>query len=301
MGKTVSLKQKQSREDKIFLVINYIFATGFLLAVLYPVLFVLSASFSAADRVVAGHVWLWPVEPGLEGYKAVFKTDSVWVGYANSMFYAVVGTTINVVLTVMAAYPLARKDFFGRNFFMFLFAFTMMFRGGIIPTYLVVKSVGIMNTRWAMILPTALTVWNVIITRTYFQANIPDELLEAAQLDGCSDLYFIRKIVIPLSGPIVAVIALFYAVIHWNAFFPALLYLNDAKLFPLQMVLREILIQSQVQTDMIGDIESLDEQLYLAELLKYSLIVVASLPVMLLYPFVQKYFVRGVMIGALKG
>jgi multiple sugar transport system permease protein/putative aldouronate transport system permease protein len=176
-----------------------------------------------------------------------------------------------------------------------------MFSGGIIPTFLVVRSLGILNTRWAMILPNAVVAWNVIITRTYFQTAIPDELLEAAQLDGCGNLRFILSVVIPLSGPIVAVITLFYAVMHWNAFFTALIYLRDSKLYPLQLILRSILLANQVDYSMVVNLEQEEARQQVAELLKFALIVVASVPVLAVYPFVQKYFVRGVLIGALKG
>ncbi|TBL78357.1 carbohydrate ABC transporter permease [Paenibacillus thalictri] len=268
---------------------------------MYPLVYIVSASFSSSDAVISGKVWLWPVDPGLKGYKAVFEYNAIWIGFGNSLIYTVVGTVINVVLTIIAAYPLSRKDFVFRGSIMFIFVFTIMFSGGIIPNYLLVKSLGMLDTRWAMILPSALSVFNVIITRTYFQTNIPHEMLEAAQVDGCSDWKFLTRIVIPLSGPIVAVIALFYAVGHWNSYFNALLYLKDRGLYPLQLVLRSILVQNQIDPSMVVSEEDLVARQGLADLLKYSLIVVATVPVLIIYPFVQKHFVKGVMIGSIKG
>lgn len=292
---------QQSWGDRLFSIVNYMFLAIMALLVLYPLIYIVSASFSSSNAVISGRVWLWPVEPNLEGYKAIFKNSMITTGFMNSIIYTVAGTSINVILTVLAAYPLSRHDFVGRNYFMFLFVFTMMFTGGLIPTYLLVQDLGLTNTRWAMLLPTALSVWNMIITRTYFQTTLPTEMLEAAHLDGCSDLKFLWKIVIPLSGPILAVITLFYAVSQWNQYFNALIYLKDRDLFPLQIVLREILVQNQVDLNMLTDVEEAAKREGLRELLKYSLIVVSSAPLLLIYPFVQKFFVKGIMIGSLKG
>jgi len=294
-------KIKETGSDRAFNIVNYIVLSLFFITVLYPCVYIVSASFSSTDAVISGRVWLWPVEPGLKGYKAVFENKAIGTGFFNSIYYTVAGTVINVVLTIMAAYPLSRHDFVGRNVIMFVFVFTILFSGGLIPTYLLVKELGLLNTRWAMILPTALSVFNMIITRTYFQTTIPREMLEAAQVDGCSDLKFLRSIVLPLSGPIIAVITLFYAVGHWNSYFNALLYLKDRDLYPLQLVLRSILIQNQIDPNMITSEEDLVARQGLADLLKYSLIVVAAVPVLIIYPFVQKHFVKGVMIGSIKG
>lgn len=204
-------------------------------------------------------------------------------------------------MTLLAAYPLSRKDLDGRNILMFLFVFTTMFSGGLIPTYLLIKDIGILNTPWAMLLPGAINMWNMIVTRTYFQTSIPNEILEAAKIDGCSDYRFLWKIVLPLSRPIIAVIALFYAVSHWNQFFNALIYLKKQNLYPLQVVLRDILVQNDVDVSMLADTEDAAKREGLRELLKYALIVVSSVPMMAIYPFVQKHFVKGVMIGSLKG
>jgi len=292
---------RETRGDRIFNVFNYSILVILFLIVAYPLIYVISASFSDADQVVMGNVWLYPVEPTLDGYKAVFKHKMVWTGYANSFFYMIVGTAVNVSLTVMAAYPLSRKDYVGRKLIMFMFVFTMMFNGGLIPTYLLVKSLGLLDTRAAMILPTAIGAWNVIITRTFLQSNIPDSMLEAAQMDGCSDFRFVAQVVLPLSGPIIAVITLFYAVHHWNQYFQALIYLRNQDLYPLQIVLRDILVRNQVNMEMMDDIETYIRREAIAELLKYSLIVFASVPVLVMYPFVQRYFVRGIMIGSIKG
>ena len=196
-----------------------------LIIILYPLIFVVSSSFSTSRAVIAGEVWLWPVGWDLAGYQAVFNHKGLVRGFLNSLFYMITGTVINVTFTIMAAYPLSRRDFLFRGFWMFLFPFTMMFSGGLIPYYLLVRNLGMLDTRWAMIIPNAMAVWNVIITRTFFQTNIPDELREAAQIDGCSDLRFVWSVVIPLSYSIIAVNALFYAVGHWNSYFDALIFL----------------------------------------------------------------------------
>lgn len=287
--------------DRTFTIINYTILTIFLLVILYPLIYIVSASLSSARAVTSGDVWLWPVEFTSDGYSAIFKNNMLLTGFKNSLFYTGVGTFLNVVLTILAAYPLARKNLFGGGFIMMLFVFTLLFNGGLIPTYLVVQDLGLLNTRWALILPTALSVWNVIITTTFFRATIPDELLDAAHLDGCNDFRFLWDVVVPLSGPIIAVNALFYAIGHWNQYFYALIYVTDQSLYPLQLVLREILIENRIDISMVGDVQDLVRRQNLRELLKYSLIVVATAPLLVVYPFVQKHFVRGVLIGSLKG
>jgi putative aldouronate transport system permease protein len=297
----MNTKIGETRGDRIFTVCNYIFLSLLVLSVLYPLIYVLSASLSSTNAVASGRVWLFPVEFSLLGYKTIFEYSKIWTGYGNSLFYMVVGTTVNVVLTILAAYPLSRRDFYGRGIFMFLFVFTMMFNGGLIPNYLLVQDLGLLNSRWALIIPNALSVFNVIITMSFFKSTIPNELLESAQLDGCNDFKFLFKVVLPLSAPIIAVISLFYAVGHWNSYFSALIYLRDASLFPLQLILRDILVQNSVDPSMMGDATQLANKIGLQQLLKYSLIVVSSLPVLIAYPFVQRFFVKGVMIGSLKG
>lgn len=301
MAETSRSAIRDTGVDRAFNVFNYVILTLFLLAVLYPLIYIVSASFSSASAVTSGEVWLWPVDVTLDGYDAILKHHLLVRGFLNSLFYTVVGTAVSVTLTILAAYPLSRKDLYGRGLIMFLFFFTLLFSGGLIPTYLVVKDLGLLNTRWALIFPAALSIYNMIITRTYFQTAIPDELLDAAKIDGASDFRFLWNVVIPLSGPIVAVNALFYAVAQWNQFFNALIYLTDQDLWPLQLVLREILVQNNVDAAMISDIEDLILRQNLRELLKYSLIVVATVPVLIVYPFVQKHFVKGALIGSLKG
>ncbi|MBQ6529132.1 MAG: carbohydrate ABC transporter permease [Clostridia bacterium] len=286
--------------DKFFDVLVIIILTIALVVTIYPMIVVVSSSFSEPGLVQGGQIWLYPKGFNLKGYEAVFRNSMIVKGYMNSIFYTVVGTAINVVMTVMAAYPLSRKDFTPRRVIMLIFSFTMFFSGGIIPSYILVSRLHLMNTRWALILPGALSVYNMILTRTYFNSTLPDEMLEATQIDGCSDFMFILKFVLPLSKPILAVIALYYAVGHWNAYFNAFMYLSDSNLFPLQLVLRSILILNQVDSSTVS-MEVLYEREALKNLLKYSLIVVASVPVLMIYPFVQKFFIRGVMIGSIKG
>lgn len=300
-GAEVSSILKQSNSDKVFTAAVYFFLAFVTIIILYPLIYIVSASFSSADAVLGGEVWLFPVKPTLIGYSTIFESKLIMTGYANSFFYTAAGTLINVVITVMAAYPLSRKDFKGRNFFSTLFVITMLFSGGLIPNFLLVRNLGLYDTRWAMLLPTALSVWNMIITKTYFQTSIPNELTESAYLDGCSDVRCLTSIIIPLSGPILAVISLFYAVANWNSYFNALLYLGSPGLYPLQIILRNILITFQMSREIVHDIQILERMRGLSELLRYSIIVVASVPVLIIYPFVQKSFIKGVMIGSLKG
>lgn len=297
----MNTKIKHATSDRIFLVANNGFLLFWLLVVLYPLLYVVNASFSDPAAIMTGRVRLWPIGFNLEGYKAVFQSSQILSGYFNSFVYVVLGTSINISLTIAMAYPLSRKDFRGRNPIMFFVTFTMLFNGGLIPTYLLVRDLGLVNTRWAMVLPNAIAVWNVIITRTYLQATIPSELLESAYMDGCGNLRFLWSVVLPLSKAIIAVISLFYAVGHWNAFFNALIYLRDNHLYPLQIVLRSILLLNQIDPEMVADVERAQALEFMAEILKYALIVVASVPVMAVYPLVQKHFVKGVMIGSIKG
>lgn len=291
----------ETTSDRVFSFVNYTFLTLVLITVTYPLIYILSASVSDARNVAEGRVFLWPVGFTLDGYMAVFRHPFIVSGYINSVINTIVGTTLNVFLTMAAAYPLSRKDFYGRNTIMMFFTITMFINGGLIPTFMLVRDLGMVNTRWALIIPGALSVWNVILTRTFLQANIPDELLEASKIDGCSDITFLIKVVIPLSGPILAVITLFYAIGHWNQFFAALIYLSDPGLFPLQLVLRDILIQNQLPQGVVMDPVLQQQMDNIRELLRFSLIVVASAPMLVIFPFVQRFFVKGVMIGAIKG
>ncbi|MCE7983112.1 MAG: carbohydrate ABC transporter permease [Caldilinea sp. CFX5] len=296
-------RRTQIREtvgDRLFLLGVYLFLTIIFLLVFYPLIYVFSSSLSSPLAVSSGRVWLWPVDFSLRGYQVTLASPQIVTGYANSLYYTFFGTLISVALTVLLAYPLSRRTLAGRGAIMLFVTFTMIFSGGLIPTYLVVKELGMLNTRWALLIPQAVAAWQVIIARTFFQVNIPDELAEAAALDGCSDLRFLWSVVIPLSKPILAVLVLMYAVGQWNAYFDALLYLKSADLQPLQLVLRSILILN-TSTSGTMDAVTMAERQQMADLLKYSLIVVGSLPVLIIYPFAQRYFVRGMLIGSIKG
>ncbi len=284
-----------------FDIINYALLTFIMLLVLYPLYFVLVASFSDPNYIYSGEIWLFPKGFTLDGYERIFNDSSIWIGYANSILYATLGTLIGVAVTVFAAYPLARKNLAGKSFIMWFLLITMFFSGGLIPTYLLIKDLHLLNTMWALILPGAGGVFNVIIVRTFFQSSIPDEMWEAASIDGCSNTRFFWSIVLPLSKSILAVMVLYHVVGFWNGFFDALIYLSDDKKYPLQLVLRNILIQNQVNSGMMIDVESYAAKMRVTELIKYGVIMVSSLPLLMLYPFLQKYFVKGVMIGSIKG
>lgn len=275
-----------------------------LVLTLYPLIYVLSASFSDPVSVTTGKVTFLPVQPTLDGYATIFQYGPIWLGYRNTLFYTIVGTLINMAVTLPCAYALSRRDFVGRNVLSIFFAFTMFFSGGLIPTYLVVKQLKMLNTVWALLLPTAMSVWNMIIARTYFQNSIPAGLEEAATIDGCSNLKLFFQIILPLSQPIIAVLILYYAVGHWNEYFNALIYLNDQNIYPLQLILRNILLLDQMFDMMDSDPEARQEMMRLLQMkesMKFGIIVLSTLPVMVLYPFLQKFFVKGVMIGAIKG
>lgn len=289
-----------SMEDRLYYIFAYALIVLLTLIVLLPMLFVVAASFSSGSAVMAGRVWIWPVDFTLYNYQAVFRYKNIWIGYRNTILYTTLGTFINLVVTMACAYPLARRNLKFRGFFTGMFTFTMIFSGGMIPSYILMRDLKIMNTIWVMVLPGAMSVYNMIVTRTFIQSNIPDELLEAAKLDGCTDTQFFFHVVLPLSKAVLAVIGIYYAVGHWNSYFNAFLYLNDQRLYPLQIFLRQILIQSNFETDMLDE-EMLTQIQNLQEVLKYAIIVLSTAPLMMIYPFVQKYFVKGVMIGSVKG
>jgi len=293
--------KRTSPGDVVFSIIVYIILAVLTLIVLIPLLHVLAASFSAPAAVTAGRVGILPVDFSLRGYETVFNYSSVITGYRNSLIYMTLGTSLNLTLTLITAYPLAKRDLPYRSAIMGFFAFCMFFNGGMIPNYILMRDLRLLNTIWAMVVPGAIGVTNMIIMRTFIQENIPNELYEAADIDGCDEFKYLFRIVIPLSKASIAVITLFYAVGHWNAFFNAFLYLHNPNLRPLQIVLREILIQNTInQNELLLEGENF-AQMGMAELLKYSLIIVASVPMLVLYPFIQKHFVKGVMIGSLKG
>lgn len=307
MNTSVSLSAKRrktsrmSRGDRVFHTVAIVIITLLTLLVLLPMINVVAASFSSASAVNSGKVLLWPVEPTLKNYRTILDYQSVWLGYRNTIFYTVAGTFINVALTMMCAYPLAQKSFSGRKFFNFVFFIPMIFISGMIPNYILMRDLRIINTSWAMLLPGAINLYNMIVTRTFIQSAISDSLHEAAKIDGCSDTRFFFSFVLPLSKTIVAVIAMYYAVAHWNDYFNAFLYLNKRELYPLQLFLREILVNNQFDSSVMSDPETVRQLQGLADTLKYVIIVVATLPLMCVYPFVQKYFVKGVMIGSVKG
>jgi len=294
-------KVKLPNDDKIYYTIAYSSVILLTFLVVLPLINIFASSFSSPAAVNAGKVVLWPVDWSIAGYIRIFSNQRVWIGYRNTILYTVAGTLINVSITLFCAYALARKGLPHKGFFSFLFVFTMLFSGGLIPTYMLVRDLRMLNTIWAMMLPGAMGVYQMIVTRTFIQSNIPAELLEMAKIDGCNDFNFFVRFVLPLSKPVIAVISMQYAVGHWNAYFDAFIYLTNRDLFPLQSYLREILIMNQMLAIDYVDPETAVAMQGLADLLKYSLIVVATVPILCVYPFIQKYFVHGIMIGSLKG
>lgn len=291
----------RSLGDRVFNVVNYVLLSLICIVVLYPLLFVLCASVSNPETVLRGEMWLIPKEFNLDSYTKIFQNKDILMGYGNTILYTAMGTALNLVMTVCAAYPLSRKDFAGRGLITGLIVFTMFFSGGLIPTYLLIKNLNMLDTFWVMIIPNAVSVWNIIIMRTFFQQSIPGEIQEAAMIDGSSHFQTLFRVVLPLSMPIIAVMVLFYAVGHWNAYFNALIYLSSKDKFPLQLILRELLVQSD-SGDFIKLTSEAGVRLKMSmEGLKYAVLVVANLPMLILYPFLQRYFVKGIMIGALKG
>ena len=291
---------KKSRGDKVFDIVLISRSLLIILVIAYPLYFVIIASFSQPEAVLGGKLRLLPVGFNLESYKMVLTERKVWVGYRNTLLYTVFGTFINLVLTTLAAYALSRKDMPWRTPLTFIISFTMLFGGGMIPVYMVVRNLHLTDTPWAMVIPNAIATYNLLVMKNYFQSSIPEDLQEAAAIDGCSHFKTLMKVVLPLSTPILAVIVLFYAVGHWNAFFNAVIYLRNQELFPLQIVLRDILLQNSLEA-VGGDLTGMYEKVMRGETMKYALIIVASAPVIIMYPFVQKYFVKGIMVGAIKG
>lgn len=289
--------------DRLLISGIYLLLSIILSVILLPLINIVSSSFSSPKAVAAGRVSLFPVEFTLTGYQAVFTNELIQSGFLNSIIYTVLGTLMNVSLTLLAAYPLSRDGFVGHKLLIGFFTVTMFVSGGIVPSYLLMRDIGILYTRWAMIVPSGVSVYNMIIARTFMRTSIPADLYGAAEIDGCSDAGTFFRVVLPLVRPLIAVLILLFAVGHWNSYFGGLMYLRDENMFPLQLVLRKILILNQFDiTKMnITMFEDLWDKQYFGELIKYSSIVVSTLPVMLLYPFIQKYFVKGVMLGSLKG
>ena len=268
--------KNSSAGDKAFIILVYVLLSAVMLIVLYPLIYIVSASFSDPQAVVSGKVMLWPVDVTLRGYKAVFRNPKILTGFMNSFIYMGVGTVVNLIMTMLCAYPLSRKEFTARNKIAALFVFTMYFSGGLMPTYMIVNKLGLINTRWAMIIPSAMSTYNMIIARTYMVNSIPDELYEAAQIDGCSPFKYLLKVVVPLCKPILAVLTLYYGIAKWNNYFDAMLYINDASLQPLTIVLREILIQNQIDPTMLTDASAIAKLQGMTELLKYAVSCICS-------------------------
>lgn len=294
------MKTRRTGSDVAFDLVSYATLGLFTLLILYPLYFIVIASVSDPNGIFNGEVWLWPKDLTFDGYRRIFSEPTIWTGYRNSVFYAIVSAFVSAALVIMAAYPLSRKDFFGRNAFMTFFVLTLFFNGGIIPSYLLMKQLHLIDTMWAVVLPGAVDAFLIIIAKTFFQ-ELPDELREAAAIDGCRNIRYLWSIVLPVSKPILAVLVLFAVVRQWNGFFDALIYLSDAHKFPLQLVLRNILIQNQPSGNLVNDIDTLLAKQRVTELIKFGVIIVAALPLLVLYPFLQRYFVKGVMIGSIKG
>jgi putative aldouronate transport system permease protein len=302
---TKQTKLGRSYSDKIFDGIVFIILTLIFILVAYPLYFVIISSISSPSAVAGGKVVWLPIGFNWDGYKAVFEEKSVMRGFANSLMYTFVGTCINLVVTLPTSYALSRDDFYGKKAITIFYMITMFVSGGLIPTYLVVQGCGFIDKIWALVIPGAISVYNMIIARTFFKSNLPTELLEAAKLDGCGNTKFFFHVALPLSGAIIAILVLYYGIGHWNSYFSALLYITSPEKFPLQLVLRTILVQNVMRLQ-IGNLSrealaEVERKRQVAELMKYSLIIISSIPVMVLYPFVQKYFVKGVMIGSIKG
>lgn len=294
------MRKIKSRGERTFDIILIIISIIIMLVIAYPLYFVIIASFSQPQAVLEGKISFWPVGFNIESYKMILKEEKIWMGYRNTILYAVMGTFINLILTTLVAYPLSRKDMPCRKTLTFVITFTMLFSGGMIPVYMVVRGLNLTDTIWAMVIPNAISTYNMLVMKNYFQTSIPEELHEAAAIDGCGHFQSLIRVVLPLSTPIIAVITLFYAVGHWNSFFNAIIYLRDQKLYPLQIILRDIMLQNSLEA-VGGDMVGMYEKVMQGETMKYAVILIASAPVLMLYPFVQKYFVKGIMVGAVKG
>lgn len=297
--KNASKIKNNRSSDTVMEAVMYAFAVVILVILMYPLYFIVIASFSDPSAVAGGQVWLFPKGFTLDGYKELLKHENIWIGYRNTILYTVVGTIIGLAVNISAAYAMSRKDLAGRKFLSLFFIFTMFFNGGLIPTFLTIRDLHLYDTFLVMVLPFSVGVYNIIVARTFFQTSIPGDLWEAAQIDGCGNLRYFAQVVLPLSKAIIAVLGLWIAVGHWNSYFNALIFLKNPDLHPLQLILRNILITNQMQSGM-GTGEAAQIALRLANMMRYSVIIVATVPIMCIYPFVQKYFNQGVMIGAVK-
>ena len=292
---------REPLEDRILNAVVWTLMILLTIVVMYPLIFILSSSFSSGQAVSNGKVLLWPVQPSIQGYKMVFAYKQIWVSYRNTIIYTVVGTCFNVFLNTLAAYPLSRKNFQGRGMYTALFMFIMLFSGGLIPTYVLMSKMKLNDTPWIMILLNGISVYNMVVMRTFFQNSIPNDLFDAARIDGISDIGYLFRIVLPLSKAVFAVIVLYYAVGHWNSYFTGMMYLRNKDLFPLQVVLRNILNASNMDLSEIDDPELLAALTGASDLMKYSVVVVSAAPVLIAYQFVHKFFEKGVMLGSVKG
>ena len=295
-------KWRQGWDDRSFGIVTTTFLIFMTLIVIYPLIFVVSSSFSSGSAVMTGRVFLWPVEPTLAGFRAVLSNRQILFGFRNSLFYTSVVVVLNLIMGMLAAFPLSRKDVIGRRFLNLFFIFTMFFSGGMIPRFLLIAdTLGLMDNPLALILPGMMSVWYVILIRTYIASSIPDELMESAEMDGCKPYGILLRIIVPLSKPILAVIALFCAVAVWNSYFDGFLFIRTQDWFPLQVILRNILILQNTDPEMMGDIRGAVNRQAMTQLIRYSVIVVSSAPLLLAYPFVQRHFVKGIMLGSVKG
>jgi len=306
MGKEINVKKKRviskrGMSDKTFDAIVMAIMIVFLIIVLYPIIYVVSSSFSSGVAVTSGRVLLWPVEFSLQGYKIVFSNKQIWTGYANTLLYTVGATIVGLISIILTAYPLSRKNFQWRNFYAWYFIIPMYIGGGIIPTYILMSDMGLVDTRLFMIISGAVGMSNVILVRTYFQSSIPGELLESAKMDGISDMGFLLKIILPLSKAVISVVTLYLIVGEWNSYFTGMIYLRDETKWPLQLILRQILATSTMNATQVQDASLFAELSAQADVMKYALIVISTVPMIILYPFVQKFFEKGVMIGSVKG
>ncbi|GLO67903.1 carbohydrate ABC transporter permease [Oceanobacillus kimchii] len=293
-----------SLSDKAFDRLNILFVSIITIIIIYPLIFVLSASISDPQAVNTGKMWLWPVDITFDGFQRVFQNDAIWTGYKNTIIYTIVGVLVHLFVLLPAAYALSRKELLGKKLWLWFILFTMLFNGGLIPTYLVVRNLQMLDTMWAIVIPGVVGAWSILVARTFFQQTIPDQLVEASKIDGASDFYLFIKVVLPLSLPIIAVMALFHGVALWNQYFNALIYLRTEDKFPLQLILRQILILNEVNASSIsnaaGSAQSFAEQVKTASLVKYAVIIVSALPLLIVYPFLQRFFVKGVLIGSVK-
>lgn len=292
------MKKQNVGNDRLFYALVYIIAIFAFVITLWPFLYIVAVSFSGSHAVYQGEVFLWPVDITLDGYRQVFKQNGLWTAYGNTLLYTTVGTVFNLAATTIAAYPLSRNRFFARRFFNFFIAFTMYFSGGMIPTYLLITKLGFYNSRWVMIIPSLLSTYNVMVCRSAFSA-IPDEVIESAEIDGSNEWQTFGHIAVRLITPTLAVLTLYYAVGHWNNFFTALLYLSKEELMPMQVLLRRVLIQAS--SELMDNSTASNDMAAVSIQVRYVTIVVATLPILAIYPLLQKYFVKGVMLGAVKG